>query len=148
MDSTEWTEVKQDILQMILAVEQYCLHLRVSSVRNKVAHETPRSIIEEKTNVKVLKVNNALIHPALSKLDKRLEDMQMYNPISIRELLPTGCDRQRVYDILEELKRNGWKCSCVHYAYIGVTNSLYTSFGKLMKLSQRLISFISAHLEN
>ena len=116
-DSTEWTEVRQDILQMILAVEHYCLHLRVSSVKNKVARETPCNEIEEKANVKVLKVNNALIHPALSKLNKHLEDVRMYNPISVREFLPTYCDTRRVYDVIEELKRNGLKCNCVHYAH-------------------------------
>ena len=115
MDSTDWTEVRQDILQMILAVEHYCLHLRVSSVKNKVARETPRNEIEEKAKFKVLKVNNGLIHPALSKLDKHLEDVQMYNPISVREFLPTHCDR--VYDVIEELKRNGLKCNCVHYTH-------------------------------
>ena len=116
LDSIPWAEVKQEVLQMVQVVEQYCLHLRVDNVRNKVSRETPRSEVEIRANVTLMKVNKSPIHPALSGLDKQLLDVQLYSPISIREFLPT-CDRRRVYEIIQELKQKGLKFKCIHYAH-------------------------------
>lgn len=118
LNQAPWSEVKLLILDVVSVVEQYCVSLRASRVKNKPSRETPRSEVEIKTKTTVLPVNKGRLHHALLEVEKQVEKLDSYDPLSIWELLP-GCDRHRVYEVIEKLKASGLRINhkCYHYAY-------------------------------
>ena len=46
-----WAEVKNQIVDLVVVIEQYCLHLRNQRTRSKLASKTPCSRLEIETNV-------------------------------------------------------------------------------------------------
>ena len=116
LNEMPWAEVKTQILNLVEVMEAYCLRLRNQRVRTKLASNTPRSELEVKTNVKVVKAKRGTVHNSLSDLDREISEAEQFVPVSVREFLPT-CDRRRVHDLVEELRDNGLSQKCVHYVH-------------------------------
>ena len=116
LDEMPWAEVKAMILSLLGVVEAYCLRLRNQRARTKLATSTPRSELELKTNVTVVKAKRGPVHQSLSQLDRELSQADPFVPLSLREFLPT-CDRRRVHDLVEELCGNGLSQKYVHYVH-------------------------------
>ncbi|XP_014674480.1 PREDICTED: uncharacterized protein LOC106814652 [Priapulus caudatus] len=112
-----WAEVKQTALALVKAVEEYCVFLRSQNVRVKVSQAKPQSEVEVKANVTILRVNQGPVHHLFSYLDRQVSATELYQPISVREHLPPGMERRRVYDAIEDLKQSGLKSHTVHHAH-------------------------------
>ena len=117
LDQAPWNEFTLQIHQLISLIEGYCCHLRSQAKRVSRSENTPRTPLELKTNVTVLKVNKGSVHSSLAGLNNQLSNSGLYNPISVREFLPNGCSRQQVYSIVEILKERGLSSRAVHYVY-------------------------------
>jgi hypothetical protein len=114
LDLMPWTEIKMQIVDLVVVIEQYCLRLRNQRLRTKIAQETPRSRLEMETNVTVIKSESCPVDYMLSDLDKEVSDKDV--PVAVCEFLPTF-DRCRVHELINELICGGQRVKSVHYVH-------------------------------
>ena len=81
-------------------------------------HATPQSSLEKNANVKELPVTE---NPAkvLQPLDIKLQSVEMYTPINVREFFEGALDRKEIYKLIHnKLHLAGLTIKSVHYSYI------------------------------
>ena len=107
LDSDAWTSFKESVQMMYKVMDDYISYLSQKNKKIKVVQNTPRSKLEEQTNVTVLNQNNDTIYFKLKNLNQALKSVDINTPVSVRENLPVGCTRQQVYEIMSTLKGKG-----------------------------------------
>ena len=116
LDVMPWVEIKIQIVDLVMVIEQYCLRLRNQRTRSKLARETPPSKLEVDCNVTVVKSHASIVNHMLSNLNSELKIREFYVPVPVREFLPSF-DRRRVHELIDRLMREGLAMKCVHYVH-------------------------------
>ena len=118
-DNQAWINMRIKLLKLANVIEDYASYLRSKNVTVKKIQLTPRSDIEVKTNVSILPVcKKENLYYQLVKLDLKLELAEFYDPLSVREYLPPGLDRKKIYYITDSfLLKKGLTSKATHYVY-------------------------------
>ena len=116
--SRDWCALKIECLKLAQVMDDYTSHL--SETKNKMLklHAKPLSNIEKNANVKELPVTE---HPAkvLQPLDIKLQNVEMYTLINVREFLEGTLDRKEIYNLIhDKLHLGGLTVKSVHYSYL------------------------------
>ena len=117
LDDAPINEFTVQIQQLVSLVEIYCTYLRGQAKRVARSENAPRTPLELRTNVTVLKINKGSVNKTLAELNNKLSNSEFYTPVSVREFLPPGRPRQQMYNIIQILKDCGLSTRAVHYAY-------------------------------
>ena len=90
LDDAPINEFTVQIQQLVSLVEVYCTYLRSQAKRVATSENTPRTPLELRTNVTVLKINKGPVNKVLADLDDKLSNSEFYIPVPVREFLPPG----------------------------------------------------------
>ena len=71
------------IQQLVSLVEVYCTYLRGKAKRVVRSENNPRTPLELRTNVTVLKINKGSVNKTLAELDNKLSNSEFYTPVSV-----------------------------------------------------------------
>ena len=117
-DTEEWQNIHENCSKLIDVIESYLDYLKEKRVKMRLINETPRTTIEDGSNITVLRKNVRGVNDALVKLNNAVKLSAEYQPLNIREYLESGIDRQRVHYIIEILKKEGLSSTAVFYGHI------------------------------
>ena len=117
IETREWVEFKVATLTLINILENYSDYLNEKNEKIQKIQATPKSNLEKQTNVTVLPLCKKT-SVQLEAIDEKLKEIEFYEPISLREYVPAGLDRRRVYDIVQNvLLSRGLSMKAVHYVF-------------------------------
>jgi hypothetical protein len=117
IQNDSWKNISFLLFQLLNSIDEYAIYLQRKCKLVKVVQSTPRSNFEEKANVVVLQANKGVKLYALQKLDNTLKNTDVLTPICVREELPVGLNRKKVYTLTQVLQEGGLSSKCVYYVY-------------------------------
>lgn len=116
--SEEWSSFKIECLKLSHMMEDYVSYLSTTKKKMIKIHSTPSSEVEKQANVKEIPITNSPFK-RLRTLDAKLQGVDPFVPINVREFLEGPFDRKQIYDIIHTgLHLGGLSMKAVHYTYI------------------------------
>ena len=106
--------------QLVEFCESYCQYLKRQQKRMKLVHETPRekTDLEKQTDVHLCKVTTqATKHAEIAKIEEKLNTLEPFKPVAVREIITPGLERRRVHDIIDMIKTTGLNKKSVLYVH-------------------------------
>ena len=118
LDSKEWKIIRTELETLVDFCDAYSKYLKRQNKRMSTVHETPRNnSIEKEAKVFVCPIKKkTFVNQHILKIKTKIEMASDYEPIFINEEIST-VDRRRVYDIIEEIRKDGLDCPCVLYVH-------------------------------